>query len=235
MAVATPQWRVVINVDFSRLPLPTPRFAAIFEVSDTFLLLAVERHQRLTWAQKLLDLFVHVTALLIPSRRRRLVSGLDVGRQGIPPPPQPWPHRFVAHRVALPCQFFRHPRRRLIPPPRQAHRIARRILPQDAFPDSSNPGWDASHLFGPPPGRRMRSPVVRGSLSRNAPLPFRMAGRDRPLISCIAFSPPGPRASTSRATYQRACDSLRDPSTFNSSSSAVGSVTPQRYSTTLKQ
>ena len=91
----------------------------------------------------------------------------------------------------------------------------------------SNPGSDASNLFRPPPGRRMRWSLVRGSLCRNSRIPFRMVGRDIPVIWCIAFSPPRPRASTSRATYQRACDSWSDPSTFHISSSGVGSLTPQ--------
>src|SRR5260370_37316018 len=56
-------------------------------------------------------------------------------------------------------------------------------------------------------------------------MPLRMVGRDMPVSSNIAFSPPRPRASASRATYQRACDSLNAPMTFNIRSSGACWIT----------
>src|ERR1022692_1924798 len=105
--------------------------APVFKGSHQFFLLRVHRQHRISALPEEGYLPVDVAELLVPVPVLRAFPGLLIQLHRIPHLPHTSCHRFVAHRVALSGQLFRHRFGRFIRPPQGAHRISRRRLFQD--------------------------------------------------------------------------------------------------------
>src|SRR6266508_3200996 len=150
---------VVVDIDMVGLPLRAPGPPSVLERAHAFLLLRVDRQNRLAALEEPLDLGVDVPKLLVPPRGRGAFLRLQIRLEGILPLPEPAADRVGADRMSPARQLFSDAFRRLAGPAEETHRVAGRRFVHD-FLDRTDQ-LRISHLQPLPASARLTHPPAR--------------------------------------------------------------------------
>src|SRR6266542_2800733 len=136
--LAPAEMREIVHVDLDRIAVWPPRLTRIAEFSYQFLLLRIDRDDRVAGLDVALHQSVDVPELLVARRRLRALFGFDVRLQRVPEIMQTAAHGARVNLVAATRHLLGDRPRRFARPPQEAHRVTGRGL----FDDPGNQGRD---------------------------------------------------------------------------------------------
>src|SRR5215467_9892929 len=170
--------------------LAPPVAPGLLEVANQFALLGIHADDRIASFKKLAALPRHVTHLPVPLRVLLLGQPLTIDAQNVTAVTQQAPNRIGTDSITTAPEFLAQFARGLARPFDPGDRIASRRVAQQFIQDLQDFRVFFSTAWRPPPARRTRLRVSRGSMRLISSRPRQIVLRLRPVISINRWMSP---------------------------------------------